>query len=208
MPRRVNHQERRQEILEAVTRITVKGGIASATFREIAGEAGMSVRLIQYYFGSKADVLLATQQHVAALATARLTDRVRQAGDAPRDVLHAVLTSFVPTDEESRTTMLMFVALHTASLTDPTLFRAEARHVPAALQTLVAKQLGRAGCAEESIGLEAAILTAIVPSLSQAVLDGMTTPDEAVATIDYAIDRALEATAPKSPKRRRRSTDS
>ena len=62
---------RRRQITDAVCRITVKGGLAAATFREVAAEAGVSVRLVQYYFGTKDELLLATQRHVAERATAR-----------------------------------------------------------------------------------------------------------------------------------------
>lgn len=151
----------------------------------------MSVRLIQYYFGSKGDLLLATQQRVADRSTARLTERVQAAGESPREILRAVLTSFVPTDEESRQAMVMFVALHTASLLDPMLFRSEANRVPASLQRVVAKQLRRAQPPGIDIDQEAAILTAIVPSIAQATLDGMITADQATRTITYAIDRVL-----------------
>src|SRR5438270_2692637 len=116
MPKRVDHQQRRREITGAVIRIAMKGGLAAATFREVAAEAGVSVRLIQYYFGTKDELLLSTQRHVAERATARIVSRMEAAGDAPRDVVLSVLTSFIPTDEESREAMLMFVALHTASL--------------------------------------------------------------------------------------------
>jgi DNA-binding transcriptional regulator YbjK len=47
----VDHDVRKRQITDAVVRITVKGGLASATFREVAAEAGVSVRLVQYYFG-------------------------------------------------------------------------------------------------------------------------------------------------------------
>src|SRR4051812_43832433 len=114
MPKRVDHAVRRREIAEAVCRITVKGGLASAAFREVAAEAGVSVRLVQYYFGSKDQLLLSTQQHVAERATRRLLSRLESAGAAPRDRLRAVLASFIPDDDESRENTLMFVALHTA----------------------------------------------------------------------------------------------
>ena len=65
MPKKVDHRVRRREITDAVVRITLRGGLHSATFREIAAEAGVSVRLVQYYFGSKDQLLLSTQQHVA-----------------------------------------------------------------------------------------------------------------------------------------------
>ena len=65
MPKRVDHEVRRRQITGAVCRITLRGGLASATFREVAAEAGVSVRLVQYYFGSKDDLMLATQRRVS-----------------------------------------------------------------------------------------------------------------------------------------------
>jgi TetR/AcrR family transcriptional regulator, transcriptional repressor of bet genes len=194
----VDHEQRRRAITDAVVRITIKGGLSAATFREVAAEAGVSVRLVQYYFGTKDQLLLVTQQHVAQRATARLRERVVAAGDEPGDVLRAVLTSFIPTDEASRETMLMFVALHTASLVDRTLSRPEASEVPRALQALVEKQLRRArlpkGVKPE---LEAAALTAMVPSLAQSVLDGSSTAAQATRVIDYSLTRLV------GPARRR-----
>jgi len=192
MPKRVDHEERRRQITDAVCRITVKGGLASATFREVAAEAGVSVRLVQYYFGTKDQLLLATQQHVAQRASRRIHDRVANVPDTPRAVLRAILTSFIPDDDESRENMLMFVALHTASLVDPTLAREEARMVPDALHTTVERQIRRVRL---RTGVdpkrEAAILVSVVPSQAQAVLDGSQTARRATRVVHYAIDRAL-----------------
>jgi AcrR family transcriptional regulator len=103
------------------------------------------VRLVQYYFGSKDALLLATQRHVAERATARLTALINST-DAPRVRLGKILRSFIPTDDESRENMLMFVVLHTASLVDPTLARREASDVPDALHRTVKMLLVEAGC--------------------------------------------------------------
>ena len=47
MPKRVDHDVRRRQITDAVCRITVRGGVGAATFREVAAEAGVSVRLVE-----------------------------------------------------------------------------------------------------------------------------------------------------------------
>jgi TetR/AcrR family transcriptional regulator, transcriptional repressor of bet genes len=192
MPKRVDTERRRREILDAVIRITVKGGLASATFREVAGEAGVSVRLVQYYFGTKDNLLLATQRHVAAKSVARLV-RLRQGGsDEPREVLRTIMGSFVPVDEESREAMLLFIALFTASLLDPVLKRREAHEVPRSMVEVFAAQLRRARLrAGVDVNHEALRLMALVTGLSQGVLDGQLSAEEAFASIDYSLDRAL-----------------
>ncbi|MDP9331990.1 MAG: TetR/AcrR family transcriptional regulator [Actinomycetota bacterium] len=191
MPRQVDHEVRRREMTDAVCRITAKGGLTAATFREVAAEAGVSVRLVQYYFGAKDALLLATQRHVAQRATARLTALINSA-DPPRVRLRAILRSFIPTDDESRENMLMFVALHTASLVDPTLARREARDVPDALHRTVKTLLVEAGLPRRADAEnEAAILISVVPSLAQVVLDGSMEAKRAFEIIDYAMGKAL-----------------
>ena len=194
---------RRRDILEAVIRITVKGGLASATFREVAAEAGVSVRLVQYYFGTKDELLLATQRHVAARSVARI-QRLRAGGsDEPREVLRTIMGSFVPVDDESRDAMLMFVALFTAALLDPVLKRREAHEVPTSMQQTFADHLRRARLrAGVDVDQEALRLTVMVTGLAQGVLDGQLTTADAFRSIDYSLDRAL---LPLSTTSRRRS---
>ena len=188
MPKRVDHDQRRREITAAVVRITVKGGLQAATFREVAAEAGVSVRLIQYYFGTKDQLLLITQQHVAEQTATRFQSRMAAAGDDPSDALRALLMSFVPTDDASREAMTVFIALHTASLLDPSLARSEAQAVPRALHAIVADKLRAAG-ATSAAELDAEMLVALVPGVAQAVLDGMYTPEHAAVVIDHALGR-------------------
>lgn len=192
MPKRVDHAERRATICDAVCRITLRGGLAAATFREVAAEAGVSVRLVQYYFGAKDELLLATQRHVAARAVRRIEQRRAAFGDDPKDTLRAILGSFIPVDDETRENMLVFVALHTASLVDPGLVRDEALAVPRGLQDAIAAQLRR-GRLRSGVDpdLESAVLAGLVPSLAQSVLDGLRDAPSALAILDYALDRAL-----------------
>jgi len=190
MPNRVDHGLRRRQIADAVCRITVRGGLGAATFREVAAEAGVSVRLVQYYFGSKDELMLATQRRVSERAVARI-QACPAAADTPREVLLAVLGSFIPTDEESREIMLLFVALHTATLVDRTLARPEAQAIPRSLHDTIATQLARADLGGRPADAEAAILAGLVPSLAQSVLDGLETPERALAVLAYAVDRAL-----------------
>lgn len=192
MPRKVDHRLRRREITDAVVRITLKGGLHSATFREVAAEAAVSVRLVQYYFGTKDQLLLSTQQHVAERSILRLREWIAATDGSPRAWLRAFMSSFIPTDDDSRVAMLMYVALHTESLLEPSLARTEALAVPRAMRDTIAEQLRRGRVrAGVDIEREAANLTALVPGLGQGVLDGMMTAEDALAQIDYALDRAF-----------------
>ena len=192
VPKRVDHGERRREITDAVVRITLKGGLTAATFREVADEAGVSVRLVQYYFGTKDELLLATQRHVAERSILRLRAWVADTDGSPRAWLGAFMGSFVPTDDESRAAMLMYVALHTESLMHPELARTEAFEVPRTMHRTIADQLRRGQPAHAvDVDLEASLLTALVPAVGQSVLDGSMRPERALELIDYALARAL-----------------
>ncbi|MFB8061103.1 TetR family transcriptional regulator, partial [Kitasatospora purpeofusca] len=50
MTARVDHEERRRQIAEALLRIADTQGLQSASMRAVAAEAGVSLRLVQYYF--------------------------------------------------------------------------------------------------------------------------------------------------------------
>ncbi len=192
MPKRVDHRERRREITDAVIRITLKGGRTAATFREVAAEAGVSVRLVQYYFGTKDELLLATQRDVAGRSIARLRAWVSESDGSPRAWLRAFMGSFIPIDDESRVAMLMYVALHTESLVNPMLARAEALEVPRTMHRTITEHLRRGRLVKGAdIRHEATILTALVPALGQSVLDGSLHPDRAFELIDYALARSL-----------------
>jgi AcrR family transcriptional regulator len=198
MPRRVDHEERRREIAEALCRIAARGGLAAATFREVAAEAGVSVRLVQYYFGTKAELLHAANRYVAARAGARLTKRLARTKDRePREVVRALVREFLPTTEERRETMLLFFAFYSAQMTDPSLARGEGRNPPQGLATIVAHQIRRAQEAGEvrsdlAVDAEAMLLTVAVPSIVSGPLVGYTTLREASKLLDHAVDRIFE----------------
>jgi AcrR family transcriptional regulator len=192
MPARVDHEHRRRQITDACSRITARGGLPSATFREVAAEAGVSVSLVQYYFGTKDQLLLVTQQHLAQRVAQRLRRRIEETEDAPRAIIRAIFEEFVPHDDESREAMLLFVALHTASLTDPTLRRPEAQAITDGLWKLLAHELSRARRrAGVDLDKEATMLAVLVPALAQAVLSDALTSNDALAIVDYELDRVL-----------------
>jgi len=111
-------------------------------------------------------------------------------------VLRTIMGSFVPVDAESRDAMLVFVALFTASLLDPPLKRSEAHEAPTSLRQAIAEQLRRGRLRSGvDVDTEALRLMVMVPGLAEGVLDGQLTADEAFATIDYSIERAMRPPA-------------
>jgi len=199
VPKKVDHDARRRQLTDAVCRLTLRGGLQSATFRQVAAEAGVSVRLVQYYFGSKEGLLAATLEHVGERSIERLMKWIDATDGSPRAVLEAFVKSFIPADEESRMAMLMYVSLYTegvvAAMGDPSANETRKTEVQMMHDTIL-EQL-TLGPLHEGIdpAAEAVLLTALLPGLGQYVLDGTMTPEAAATTIDHHFDRLFESDA-------------
>ena len=84
MPKRVDHEERRRQIADALLRTAATRGLHAAGMREVAAEAGVSLRLVQYYFGTKEELLLYATQQLAAQFGERALTRIRRTNEADR----------------------------------------------------------------------------------------------------------------------------
>jgi AcrR family transcriptional regulator len=58
MPKVVDHDERREELLEAVWRVLARDGLHGTTIRSIADETGWSAGVLAHYFTDKEDILV------------------------------------------------------------------------------------------------------------------------------------------------------
>ncbi len=199
MPKRVDHEERRRQIADALLRTAATRGLHATGMREVAAEAGVSLRLVQYYFGTKEELLLAGMQHLAAQFAARATARLRQAGTSggpasPREVIAAILAEGLPADGERRTFTILYTAYLALSLTDPALAIAPLVKNSTAVIDVVAAQLRLAQAAGATPahldpGLEAVSLLAMSAGLGTSVLVGHSSPGQAQAVIDYHLSR-------------------
>jgi AcrR family transcriptional regulator len=57
MPKEVDHDERREELLEAVWRVIARDGMEGTTIRGIAKETGWSTGVLSHYFADKDDII-------------------------------------------------------------------------------------------------------------------------------------------------------
>jgi AcrR family transcriptional regulator len=98
MPKIVNWDERRDEILSATWRVIARDGIAKATIRAIAREAHCSPGILSHYFGVKADILgaalLLSHRRVSARMDARAADL------AGLGALRVIMLEALPLDDE------------------------------------------------------------------------------------------------------------
>ena len=206
MPKQVDHHQRRGEISAAVCRLAVRRGLAGVSFREVAAEAGVSVSLIQHYFGTKEQLLIDTVNLQSAALGASIMQRITDLDPAaaPLDRVRAVVAAFVPSDDESRDAMLLYLSFAAAALTDPALRDAEAFRSAFQLTNYLRGQLATAReqgqlAAGLDPDIEAQTQLALVLGMSLTVLLDGASSEAARRALDAHIDR-LQAAA----RRRRR----
>jgi len=196
MPKRVDHEERRRQIAEAVWRIAAVRGLPAATLREVAAEAGVSMRLVQYYFTTKEKMLVYALEHGSRAAGVRMRARFATLGrpPGPVDVVRICLLELLPTDEDSLMLARVHAAYYAASLTDPALRDADAVSPQDQLVSVLATQLS-ASPMPPGVDpvLEARSLAALAAGLSSTILAGVRTPEEATELVNYHVDRLFPA---------------
>lgn len=194
MPKRVDHDERRRHLTGALLRITGTRGLQAVSMREVAAEAGVSLRLVQYYFTDKQTLLVSGLTELAARLDSRVKARAAAAGDAmsARDVFEVVLGAILPSDEQSRLDRLAWTAYYTASLTDPGLAAAGVTH-PNALEDFLTARLAAAQHAgqidaDRDPRTDVAAILALTNGLTSSILGGQRTPQEATTILRYQLD--------------------
>jgi AcrR family transcriptional regulator len=206
VPKRVDHEERRRQIADALLRAAAVRGLHATGMREVAAEAGVSLRLVQYYFGTKEELLLAGMQHLAAGFAERAMTRIRQTRETgavanPRDIIAAILAEALPGDDEGRTFAVLNVAYFALALTDPALATAPLVKNTNAVIDVIAAQLRAAQAAGDTpahldVAAEALGLLAMASGLGNSVLSGQSSVERAQAVIDYHLDRLFTAPRP------------
>jgi AcrR family transcriptional regulator len=97
MPKIVDWDARRDEILSATWRVIARDGIAKATIRAIAREADCSRGILAHYFDDKADILGSALVLSHRRVGARMD--VSAAGRRGLDALRIVMLEALPLDE-------------------------------------------------------------------------------------------------------------
>ncbi|HUC57775.1 MAG TPA: TetR/AcrR family transcriptional regulator [Streptosporangiaceae bacterium] len=98
MPKIVDWDARRDEILSATWRVIARDGIAKATIRAIAREADCSPGILAHYFDGKADILGAALVMSHRRVGARMD--AAAAGLKGLDALRIVMLEALPLDEK------------------------------------------------------------------------------------------------------------
>ncbi len=121
MPKLVDREQRRREILEVTWRLMATRGADAATMREIAREAGYANGALAYYFANKEALVEAAYLYVFD----RTNERIRAAIAGRRGIpaLRAFLVEVLPTTELTRLEARIVLPFWNRTVTDERLAR-------------------------------------------------------------------------------------
>jgi AcrR family transcriptional regulator len=197
VPKIVDHAVRRGQIIDGLLRLAAREGLHAATMRAVAAEAGVSLRLVQHYFQSKARLMQAALEHLERQSRERWAARVRDPVPV-RAFVEALLGEAMPTDEESRAFHVIWTSYAVLAMTDPELAGQPLTDGPARLERELGDALSRAQAAGDlpvdlDAAAESARLLAMSHGLGTSVLVGQRTADDAAAILRYHLDRLFRA---------------
>ncbi|MFD3516037.1 TetR/AcrR family transcriptional regulator [Streptomyces sp. NPDC058657] len=149
MPKKVDHEARRQEIAQALWRIASTRGLDGVSLRDVAAEADISLGRLQHYFRTKDEMLLFALRHINSLAEQRISERIGavaaslQREPSPRTMVRECLMGMLPLDDRSRVGTLVGAAYFARAIHDERM-RGEAQEGIPKLAEFLADVLRRA----------------------------------------------------------------
>lgn len=155
MPKIVDHDERRRDIVAAVVRIITRDGIERCTLRTIAREAGTSLGVLAHYFADKDDILTTA----LGLSHERIYARIeaKLEGVSGLEAVREFVLDNLPLDDERLMETQLEITYWARALSDPGVHavqRREATSLRAMLlavvgQAMAAGEIGSGLAAEE-----------------------------------------------------------
>lgn len=116
MPKIVDHDQRRLELVSATWRIIARLGMDAATMREIAAEAGFANGALKPYFPTKDDLLGFAFEHVFNQTNRRMADATT--GKTGLAALRAYCKEILPLDEDRLNEARIVIPFWQKALTD------------------------------------------------------------------------------------------
>ncbi|MCM0617591.1 TetR family transcriptional regulator C-terminal domain-containing protein [Paenarthrobacter sp. TYUT067] len=127
MPKIVDAEARRHEVVQAVFRIIASDGLERASLREVADEAELAVGSVRHYFASSDELLVFSFGAVIDRIVGRLEAALASVEDASpdsaeqHDAVLYLLGQFLPLDEELAVDACVWMAFRQAARIRPVL---------------------------------------------------------------------------------------
>ncbi len=174
MSKIVDVEQRRLELARAAANVIARRGVAGASMREVAAEAGWTTGTLVHYFTNKAELLAFTLETSLDL---RRSKRAERAGLDTADAVRAVLSAALPADDEGRLHWTVTVAFAAHAASDLRLQRVQRDAYREFRSHLVAQLVDDETMTLDEATVEAERLIALVDGIAlQALFDPETWP--------------------------------
>ncbi|MFF1574500.1 TetR/AcrR family transcriptional regulator [Leifsonia sp. NPDC058292] len=94
MPKVIDHDQRRADIIDVTWALIVKGGLEAATMREIATEAGFANGALKHYFPGKDEIIQGTYERALGMMSQGVAESVD--GKTGLEALRAIVYATAP----------------------------------------------------------------------------------------------------------------
>ena len=186
MPKIVDHDERRSDIVDAMWRVVEHSGFEAVSIRSVAAEAGMSKATIGHYFRKRSDLISYAVERNIITVTSELVKL--DLDTCTVDVAVEALMVTIPTTPQRRQQSQVWLSLLASHNLDPDISRS-LTHLNVTVRVglmVVLRALRKQGvvAANRDLLLESARLHAYVDGLSlQTLTDPATMPPAQVRTL-------------------------
>lgn len=191
MPKLVDREQRRREILEVTWRLMATRGADAATMREIAREAGYANGALAPYFANKDELVEAAYVYVFDRTNERIQTAV--AGKRGLAALRAFLVEVLPTTELTLLEARIVLPFWNRTVTDQRLAELNdgaMRRWRHDLRALVAQAREDGDVGDElddDVAVEQLLATALGLQVLALLPDAPTSPDLQLAMLDAAL---------------------
>jgi AcrR family transcriptional regulator len=195
VPRTIDRAARQRDIAVAVLRLVEARGLAAATVREVAAEAGVSVGAVQRSFPTRERMLRAALERINERFTARVRDRVAAAGIPlpPRAGCRLLIREMLPFNEAGRADARVALAFLGVAAVDEAAREVIGRGYAGVIDFFTRQLTALREAGELRTGVDpapAAVgLYALIEGLRTPVLLDQLTEEQAMAAVDDDLDR-------------------
>jgi len=192
MPKKVDHQERRTRITDALIRVAADQGLESVSLRHVAAEAGVSAGMVQHYFRTKEEMMAFALAAVRDRGQARATEAVARLGPgpSPRLLLRTMVAAVLPLDAQSRDDGRVALAFLAYTAVRPEAATA-LREDTTGMVDFIAGLLPGPKAGEVARGL-----LALMEGLGVYLLGGQYTAEQALGALDTHLDTIFAGSTP------------
>ncbi|MBC2642209.1 MULTISPECIES: TetR/AcrR family transcriptional regulator [unclassified Rhodococcus (in: high G+C Gram-positive bacteria)] len=202
VPKIVDHDERRLVLADAVLALIAREGISAVTTRAVAEESGWSTGVLNHYFRSRHELLLAALRRAGDLQGRLYREILDEEGTGPIEKLRNITASILPLDERRLAMTRVFLFFYAEGAAEETA-RGEIAAFLARWRGVVHEAVvdaQRDGTVSADLDADAVTLAlvaltdglALQAILDPVVMEAISTEDAAARCVEAAVRRSTE----------------